>query len=117
MKTKLTDEIKETVTQSLKWAKLEVEYIKLTAIEKMIVLTGTMILGAVILLFMLPVLIMLLFALADVFKLIMAPALAYLTVGGIVILLLIGLFLARRPLIFNPVARFLTKTLLERPKH
>lgn len=34
MKTKITDEIKELLSQSVNWAKLEVEYFKLTAAEK-----------------------------------------------------------------------------------
>jgi len=114
MKSKITDEIKELLSQSVNWAKLEVEYIKLTAAEKLIILTSAMIIGGVIMLFLLPVLILILFALVDVFKLIMVAPLAYLAVGGIVLLLMFILFLLRKPLVINPVSRFITKVILEK---
>ncbi len=113
MKSKLSDDIKEIISQSISWAKLEVNYIKLTAAEKLIVLVSSMIIGGLALLLLLPVFIMFLFALADVFKLIMAPSLAYLTVGGIVLLLLVSLYFFKKQLIINPVSRFITKVILD----
>ena len=112
MKSKITDEIKDIFSQSVNWARLEVEYLKLTAAEKLIILISAMIIGGVIMLFLVPVLILLLFALVDTFKLFMAAPLAYLSVGGIVILLLLLLFLFRKPLVVNPVSRFITKVIL-----
>lgn len=114
MKDKLTDEVKGIFSQSINWAKLEVEYLKLTAAEKLIVLLSTIIIGGILAVLLLPVFIIFLFALVDVFKLIMAPALAYLTVGGIVLLFIFILFLMRKPLIVNPVARFVTKLFLDK---
>lgn len=114
MKRKITDEIKDIFSQSINWAKLEVEYLKLTAAEKLIILLGTLILGAVCMLFLLPVIIMFLFALAGVFRLMMSPALAYLSVGGIVLLMLVLIWLFRKQLIFNPVARFVSRLFLEK---
>lgn len=116
MKSKITDEIKDIFSQSVNWARLEVEYLKLTAAEKLIILISAMIIGGVIMLFLVPVLILLLFALVDTFKLFMAAPLAYLSVGGIVILLLLLLFLFRKPLVVNPVSRFITKVILEKGK-
>lgn len=114
MKSKITEEIGQLISQSKSWAQLEIEYIKLTSAEKVIVLMSTMIIGAVFMLLLLPVFILLLFALADVFKLIMAPALAYLTVAGIVLMILGALYLFRKPIVIDPVSRFITKLILEK---
>lgn len=116
MKSKITDEIKDVFSQSVNWARLEVEYLKLTAAEKLIILVSAMIIGGVVMLFLLPVFIMFLFALVDTFKLFMAPPLAFLSVGGIVLLLLLLLFVFRKPLVINPVSRFITKVILEKGK-
>lgn len=114
MKSKISEEIREIFGQSITWAKLELEYVRLTAAEKLVVLASSLILGAVLAILLMPIMIMLLFALADVFKLIMAPALAYLSVAGIVILLILAIYLMRRPLVINPVARFITRVMLDR---
>lgn len=117
MKSKITDEIKEIFSQSINWAKLEVEYIKLTAAEKLIILMSTMILGAICMLLLMPLVIMLLFALAGVFRMFMAPSLAYLSVGGIVLVVIVLIFVFRKVLIITPVARFITRLFLEKNHH
>lgn len=116
MKSKITDDIKELVTQSINWAKLEVEYLKLTAAEKMIIILSMSVIGVVILLFLLPAILMFLFALAQVFIDFMPVAVAYVTVGGIVLILLGVLVLLRKPLVINPVAKFISKVLLDHPE-
>ncbi|MDE6793686.1 MAG: phage holin family protein [Muribaculaceae bacterium] len=114
MKAKLTDDIKDIFQQGFNWAKLEIEYVKLTTAEKLVVLLSTIIIGAIMAVLLLPVFIMFLFALVGVFKLFMAPPLAYLTVGGVVLLIIFAIFLMRKPLIINPVARFITKLFLDK---
>ena len=114
MKPKITEDIKEIISQSINWGKLEVNYLKLTASEKLIVLMSAMIIGAVILLLLLPFFIMMLFALVGTFMLFMAPPLAYLAVGGIVLMLNIIVFLLRKPLVINPISRFITKVILDK---
>lgn len=114
MKGKITDEIKEILSQSINWAKLEVEYLKLTAAEKLIILMSTLVIGAICMLLMLPLVIMLLFALADVFRMFMSPALAFLSVGGIVVILLAIVFVFRKQLVVNPLARFISRLLLDK---
>lgn len=113
MKPKITDDLKELLTQSLNWAKLEVEYLKLTAAEKIIILVSMMVIGVVVLLLLLPAILMFLFALAQVFIGFMPVAVAYVCVGGIVLLLLGVLVLFRKSLVINPVAKFISKVLLE----
>lgn len=113
MKTKITDELKELITQGINWAKLEVEYLKLTAAEKMIILISMMVIGLVVLLLLLPAIMMFLFALAQVFIDFMPVAVAYVCVGGIVVLFLCLLVLFRKQLVINPVAKFISKVLLD----
>lgn len=113
MKPKITDEIKELFAQSINWAKLEVEYLKLTAAEKLIILVSMMVISTVILILLLPAILMFLFALAQVFIDFMPVAVAYVCVGGIVILLLGLLVLFRKQLVINPVAKFISKVLLD----
>ena len=113
MKSKITDDIKDIITQGVNWAKLEVEYIKLTAAEKIIMLMSAFVLGAIFMILLLPVILMFLFALAQVFINMMPTALAYVTVGGIVMGLLVVLFIFRRPLVINPIARFISRLILE----
>lgn len=117
MKSKLTEEIKEIFSQGMNWAKLEVEYLKLTASEKLVVLTSAMIIGGVVFLLLLPVFLMLLFALVDVFKMWVSSPLAYLIVSGIVILILAVILVLRKPLVINPVSRYLTKVILDSGHH
>lgn len=113
MKSKITDDLKEILTQSVNWAKLEIEYIKLTAAEKLIIIVSMMVIGMVVLLLLLPAVLMFLFALAQVFIDFMPVAVAYVVVGGIVILLLCLLVIFRKSLIINPVAKFISKVLLD----
>lgn len=114
MKSKITEEVKDLFSQTMTWAKLEIEYVKLTAAEKLIILISTLIIGAIFVLFLLPIFIMLLFALAGVFRMFMSPPLAYLSVAGIVVLLLAIVFVFRKVLVINIVSRFVTKLFLER---
>ena len=113
MKTKITDDLKEMLSQGISWAKLEVEYLKLTAAEKIIILVSMLVIGAVFLLLLLPAVLMFLFALAQVFIDFMPVALAYVCVGGIVLLVLGILLMFRKQLVINPVAKFISKVLLE----
>lgn len=113
MKPKLTDEIKELFAQTINWAKLEVEYLKLTAAEKIILIVSMMVIGTVVLLLLLPAILMFLFALAQVFIDFMPVAVAYVCIGGIVLLLLGLLVVFRKQLVINPVAKFISKVLLD----
>ncbi|MDE6339382.1 MAG: phage holin family protein [Muribaculaceae bacterium] len=114
MKEKLTDELKDLLMQGKEWARLEVEYAKLTVAEKFTVLMSTMIIGAICLLMGVVVLIMLAFALVELFMLMMPAALAYLTVAGILCVLIGVIYLLRRPLMLNPIARFITKLFISK---
>lgn len=113
MKTKLTDELRSLISDSREWLRLEVEYAKLTLAEKFTVLLSTFVLGAVCLLMFIVILILLSFALVDVFRLFLSPGLAFLSVAGILMLLILLVYLLRKPLLLNPIARLISKLFLE----
>lgn len=116
MKFKFIDDIRDIVEQSKTWAKLELEYAKLTVAEKATVLMTSLILIFVCLLLGMVVLILLALSLSELFMLLMSPALAYLSVAGIICLLLVLLFVCRKPLLLNPLARMFTKVIFENKK-
>lgn len=114
MKEKLIDEIKDIFAQTRDWLTLEVNYAKLTAAEKFTMLLSALIIGAICLLLGIVVLILLAFALAQVFCMMMSPALAFLSTAGVILLLLLLLFLFRKPLLLNPISRFITKMFFDK---
>lgn len=114
MKTNLIDQIRSLFDQSKTWIQLEVEYLKLTTAEKVTMLMGTLIIGFVGLLLGMVVLIMLALGLAEVFKMMMHPGLAYLATAGAICVLLGIFILLRRPLLMNPIARLITKIFFDK---
>ena len=114
MKETLKKDILELFAQGKRFVSLEIEYAKLTLSEKFTILFSAMVIGMVTLLLGVVVLILLSFSLVELFKLMMAPALAYLTVSGIISLLIFGFYLLRKPLLINPLARFISKLILDK---
>lgn len=112
MEKKLSEEVKSIAGDLKKWLSLEIEYLKLTAAEKVSVLVSSLVL--VIVLFIISMVVLILFALAlvDVFCLFMPHSLACLTVGGILLLIIGCLYLFRNPLVVNPITKLITKLFL-----
>ncbi len=110
---KITDEIRNLFSDSREWIRLEIEYAKLTLAEKLTVLMSALVLGAVCLLMFIVVLILLCFALVYVFELFMNPGFAFLSVAGVLILLIVAVFLLRKPLLLDPLARLISKVFLD----
>lgn len=117
MKKKLTEEFKEILTNGKRWAQLEVEYAKLTAAEKLTMLMSALALGAIMLMASVIILALLLLALAEVFKLMVDPWLAYICTAGVGAILAGVIYLLRKALILNPIARLFTRILLGAPKN
>ncbi len=113
MKDNITGNIKSIYDNVKHWLELEIEYAKLTATEKLTVLMTTLILGAVCLLLGIVVLLMLAFSLVHVFESILSPALSYLCVAGGIVILILILFLLRKPLLENPISRLISKLILD----
>lgn len=114
MKVNIFDEFRSILDQSKTWLKLEMEYLKLTAAEKITLLMGSLIIGFVALLLGMVVLIMLALALAEVFKMLMSSGLAYLSTAGAICLLVVIFFIFRKPLLMNPIARLITKIFFDK---
>lgn len=116
MKGNLIDELQSLFNQSKQWLMLEAEYAKFTVAEKLTLLLGSLIIGFVCMLFGMVVLIMLAFALVELFKLMMVPALAFLSTAGVICVLLALIFVFRKQLLLNPIARLISKVFFEK-KH
>lgn len=112
MANKVNEEVKSVVTDLKEWISLEVEYLKLTAAEKVSVLLSSLILVLVLFIIFMVVLILFSFALVDLFNLFMPHSLACVTVGGILLLLIGCLYLFRGTLVVNPITRLITKLFL-----
>lgn len=104
--------MKSIVTEIKEWLTVELEYMKLTAAEKISVLVSSLILVIVLFIVFMVVLIVFAFALVDLFNLFMPHALACVTVGGILLLFIGVLYLLRMSLVINPVTRLITKLFL-----
>lgn len=109
----ILEEIRSFFVESKTWLQLEVEYAKLTMVEKMTVLATMMIIGLVCLLLGFVVLILLAFCIAEVWKLLMEPWLAYLATAGVVLFLLLLVWLLRKPLLMNPISRAISKVFFD----
>lgn len=112
MEKKLGEEMKTAVAELKEWLAVELEYMKLTAAEKVSVLLSTLILVIVLFIVGMVVLIVFAFALVDLFNLFMPHSLACVTVGGILLLLVGTLYLLRNTLVVNPITKLITKLFL-----
>lgn len=112
MEKKIGDEMKSVATDLKEWLSMEVEYLKLAAAEKISTLVSSLILVIVLFIVFMVVLIVLAFALVDLFSLMMPHALACVTVGGILSLLIGLLYLMRNALVVNPITKLITKLFL-----
>lgn len=108
--------MKSVVADVKEWLTLEVEYMKLTAAEKVSVLVSTLVLVIVLFITFMVVLILFAFALVDLFNLFMPHSLACVTVGGILLLLIGSLYLFRNALVVNPITKLITKLFLSPKK-
>ncbi len=113
MKASITDLIKNIYVNGAKWLKLEVEYARLTIAEKVIVLLSTLVFGAVCMLLGLIILVLLSLALVNFLSAYMPYALSCLCVCGIILVLVILIYLLRRPLFENPISRLISKLILD----
>ena len=106
MKQKFLDEIKEMFVQAKVWLECETEYLKLTASEKFTILLSSLIMGAICLMLGIFALALMSMALVDL--------LAFLSVAGIVLLIALLVVLLRKQLLYNPIARFITRLFLDK---
>lgn len=117
MEKKTNDEIKDVVSDLKNWVTLEIDYLKLTAAEKISVLVSSLILVIVLFIVFMVVLILFSFALVDLFNLFMPHSLSCVTVGGILLLLIGTLYLLKTQLVINPITKLITKLFLSPKKN
>lgn len=117
MDKKTNEEVKSVVKDVKEWLMLEIEYMKLTAAEKLSILLSTMTLVIVLFIIFMVVLILFSFALVDLFNLFMPHSLACVTVGGILLLLIGSLYLFKNALVVNPITKLITKLFLTPKKN
>lgn len=116
MKENFVESIQSIYTNGKRWIELEIEYYKLTAAEKLTVLMTALIFAFAGMLVGMLVVLMLAFAAAHAYQLIMAPWLSYLCTAASMILLFALLFLLRRPFIENPISRLVSKLIFDTKK-
>lgn len=113
MKTTLLDEIKRLITVLRRYLVLNVEYAKLTAAEKVTMLSSHLAVAVILLVVGAFMLIFIGFTIAELFKMILCPALAYLCTAGVFLLMAIVVIVARKEMIINPISRFITSILFD----
>lgn len=114
MKSKMIDDFKKLLVVVRRYIDVNIEYAKLTAAEKFTMLAGAMAVAVAAMLCAAFMLFFLGFSCAELFKTLMAPALAYLCTAGIFLVLFIIVLLLRRPLLQTPLARFITSILFDK---
>lgn len=113
MKNKITEEIRDLLLQIKNWLYLETKYFKLTAAEKITILLGTLIAGAACFMLVMIAVVIVSLCLVGVFQPLVGTVLSYLIVAGIYLLLAVLVVLLRKPLLFNPISKMLTRLFIE----
>lgn len=96
---------------------LKIEDARLTLAVKLTKLFGAVVLAAVSFILLLCMLAFLSISLANFLSDVMQPGWAYLIIAGFYVLVLAVIVLARRPLVMDPIARFISRLIIESPDH
>lgn len=113
MKSNILDELKQLIAVLRRYLTLNIEYAKLTAAEKVTMLSSHLAVAVIMLVLGTFMLIFLGFTIAELFKLILCPALAYLCTAGVFMLMAAVVISVRKELIINPISRFITSILFD----
>lgn len=96
-------------------ANLYVENAKLTVAEKVTQLMGALAVSMIVLLFGIVALVFLVIGVATWLEAYIAPFWSYMIVAGVVIVMIVAVVVLRKPLIYNPFAKFITQLIIENP--
>lgn len=96
---------------------LKIEDARLTLAVKLTKLFGAIVVAAVSFILFLCIMTFVSIALANLLSDVMQPAWAYLIIAGFYALVLVVIILARRALVMDPIARFISRLIIESPKH
>lgn len=95
---------------------LHLDYARLTATEKLTIILSTMAIYAVVVVFATLSLVFITLGIGHLLATTIAPHFAYLIMAGFYIIALVVLFLLRKQLFVNPIARFLSKLFVNPPE-
>lgn len=109
MKGNLSHQIKELWKLGLRYVNLQIDYAKLTALEKATILLSGIVLTLIGIFVFGFMLFFVAIAVADFFKEVMEPPYAHLCVAGIYLILFIFIYIFKKPLIVNPISRYISK--------
>lgn len=108
-----TNSLKDLWQEARQWFELNIDYAKLTVAEKLSVLAAAAAVGIVCLL--LGVIVLFFLSIAAVYWLSltgMSVALSYTIMAGFNLLLLVAIFMLRRQIIIDPIAKFISRLIL-----
>lgn len=108
--------IKRLYTIAWRFITLQLDYVRLTAAEKLTVLLSTIAFFALVVIIGMITLVFISIGIGHWLAVTIAPYTAYLLVSAFYILLLVALIVFRKQLIFNPAARFISKLFLKVPE-
>lgn len=97
-----------------KYVKVETDYVKLTIAEKAVKIATIIFFGILCVCTMWFVLLLISFALANLLAIYLPTWVAYLCTAGFYILMIVCIYLLRRPLIMNPISRAITLALFRK---
>lgn len=95
---------------------LEIDFVKLTLAEKMIILLSVLTVSIVALMIVMCAMLFISIGVVKMLAIIVPDCWGYIIIGGFYILLLIMLLSLKRILIVNPISRLITKLMLNKPK-
>lgn len=110
------ESFKEYISPFQRIVKLYIHSGKLTLTEVLTQIMAAIVIAAVCLLFVIIALAFVSYGVIDALSQSMPVVWAYLIVGGFYMLLIALMIVFKRTLIINPIARFLSKTILDAPR-
>lgn len=111
-----TGNIKRLANIVVRYLTLQLDYARLTATEKLIVLLSTVVFSGILAIIGVIALVFISIGIGHWLSMTVAPYTAYLFVSAFYIVLIALIVVFRKQLIFNPVSRFLTRLFLKNPE-
>lgn len=111
-----TGNLRRLANLAVRYLTLQLDYARLTATEKLIVLLSTVAFFGLITIIGFITLVFVSIGIGHWLSMTVAPDAAYLFVSAFYLLLLIAVVVFRKQMIFNPIARFLTRLFLKNPE-
>ncbi len=115
MAERATDTISNLTSLLRHIAGLYLHNARLTAAEKLTLLFSAVALYSVAMILGMVALVFITMAIANLLAAYIAPFWSYLIVGGVFVLMIVAMFVFRAQILLNPIARFMSKLIVESP--